>query len=722
MTEDTQQQQLPDYYILATNARADERTRVLKHGDSFGVFDRAGTIRPTGLGELGLYHDGTRFLSGFELALERRRPLLLGSTVRRDDVLIVDLANPDITEGRECPLERDTVHVFVSSVLWERAWHARVRILSYHAQPLELELSMLFAADYADVFEVRGVQRARRGKHLEPTVDRDHVVLGYEGLDHIKRRTRISFSPAPAYLSMSRASYRLKLQPRTETVIDVRIAFEIDHLAAAPVSYDVAAAESSRELEARRAGSSSIASSDPRFDEWMDRSANDMRMMLTRTPYGDYPYAGVPWFSAAFGRDGILSAWEMLWLDPSIARGVLGYLAATQATELVAEQDAEPGKIIHEVRPGEMPTLGEVPFGRYYGSLDATPLFVMLAGAYWRRTADIAFLSALWPNIERALEWIDQYGDRDGDGFVEYARRTSKGLVTQSWKDSHDSMSHESGVLAEGPIAPLEVQAYVYAARMAAAQLATVLGFLERAGVLMRQAAELRDRFERQFWCEDLSTYALALDGDKRQLRVRSSNAGHALFAGIADRERARRVVATLFDERSFSGWGIRTLDAGARRYNPISYHNGSVWPHDNALIAMGLARYGHKHEAARLLAGLFDASMHFDLNRVPELFCGFRRRDHEGPTWYPVACSPQAWAAGAPFLMLQACLGLDIDAAASRIVLDHPVLPASLRHVAIRNLRVGNAVADMELENHGFDVAVYIARREGQLEVATLK
>ncbi len=720
MTEDTQQ--LPDYYILATNARADERTRVLKHGDSFGVFDRAGTIRPTGLGELGLYHEGTRFLSGFEIALERRRPLLLGSTVRRDDVLIVDLANPDITEGRDRPLVRDTVHVFVSSLLYDRAWHARLRVHSYDSEPIDLELSMLFTADYADVFEVRGVQRAKRGKYLTPVVAADRVVLGYQGLDRVTRRTRLEFSPAPAFLAMGRASYRLHLEPRCETTIDVCVTFESDGHDRSVMGFEDAALAGGRELEGRRSGGASIGSSEVRFDEWMDRSASDVRMMLTRTPHGDYPYAGVPWFSAAFGRDGIIAAFQTLWLDPAITRGVLSYLAATQAETSDAARDAEPGKIIHEVRPGEMATLGEVPFGRYYGSLDATPLFVMLAGAYWRRTADRAFIQALWPHLERAIEWIDRHGDSDGDGFVEYARKTPKGLVTQSWKDSNDSMSHADGRLAEGPIAPVEVQAYVYAARLAAAELATVLGNLERAGVLMRQASELRARFEAAFWCEELSTYALALDGAKQQCRVRASNAGHTLWAGIADPERARRVVATLFDERSFSGWGIRTLDAGARRYNPISYHNGSIWPHDNAMIAMGMARYGHKQEAAKLLAALFDASLHFDLTRVPELFCGFHRRDHEGPTRYPVACSPQTWAAGAPFMMLQACLGLEIDATASRIVLDRPVLPASLRHVAIRNLRVGNAVADMELENQGFDVAVYIVRREGTVSVATLK
>jgi glycogen debranching enzyme len=487
--------------------------------------------------------------------------------------------------------------------------------------------------------------------------------------------------------------------------------------------YESAVEEAANTLERVRTQEPQIFTGNEQFNDWLNRSLADLHMMRTETSYGPYPYAGVPWFSTVFGRDGIITALQCLWFDPSVARGVLAYLAANQADTANPEQDAQPGKILHELREDEMAVLGEIPFRRYYGSIDATPLFVMLAGAYYKRTGDRAFAESIWPNVERALAWVDHYGDSDGDGFVEYTRKAERGLIHQGWKDSHDAIFHSDGSPAEAPIALCEVQGYVYAAKYAASELAKVLGDAARSRDLSQQAEALAGRFEEAFWCNDISTYALALDGSKRPCRVRTSNAGHCLFAGIANAEHARSVMTTLTDETSFSGWGIRTVASSEARYNPMSYHNGSAWPHDNALIAAGFARYGLKESAAMVLAGLLDASLFFDLHRLPELFCGFPRRPGESPTLYPVACAPQAWASGAIFLLLEACLGLSVSAPEQTLVFSKPVLPAFLPRVSIRNLKVGDARVDLLLTRHDEgDVGVNVLRRNGALEVLILK
>jgi glycogen debranching enzyme len=721
------------YYILATSSRADDRTRVIKHGETFAVFDRAGAIRAVGPGELGLFHHGTRFLSGFDVLLERRRLQPLRSTVRRDNALLVDLTNSDLPDVPDGGLSRDTVHVLLSSVLWDGAWYARVVLHNYGQRTLDLHLGILFAADFADIFEVRGIRRARRGVMLAPEIAGPIAVLGYTGLDGVTRKTRLELAvpsaehdgaPTLLELTAAAAAFRIELPPNGERAIDLAVTCAIGPGDPAPSIGFAAALDRSRcALADLSATTATIETSNPRLDEWIDRSACDLRMMTTRTPHGPYPYAGVPWFSTVFGRDGLWTAFETLWLDPSLTAGVLSLLAATQATTHDAERDAEPGKILHELRTGEMAALGEVPFGRYYGSVDATPLFVALLGAYWRRTGDRALVEALWPNALRALAWIDDHGDLDRDGFVEYARRSPTGLTSQGWKDSADAISHAGGELAEGPIAVAEVQAYVYAAKRAAARIARVLGDPAHADALEREAIDLRDRFQRAFWCDAIGTYALALDGAKRPCQVRASNAGHCLLAGIASGHHAEMVGQTLLDEHSFSGWGIRTLDSREIRYNPMSYHNGSVWPHDNVIAAAGMARYGRKDRALRVFTALYDASVHFDLHRMPELFCGFRQRLHEGPTLYPVACAPQSWAAGAVFLLLQACLGIAIDAPAGTIELVRPALPDAVRRIAIRKLALGTrGRTDLIVERHDRHVSCHVEHCEGDVKVLVVK
>ncbi len=720
-----------NFYILSTSPRIDDRTRVLKQGDTFAVFDRFGDIETFGPGELGIYHRDTRFVSRLALKLESGRPLLLSSTIKDDNaVLTVDAMNTDIRRDGGVTIARGTVHLFRSKLLWKETCYERMRIHNYGPSAVTFRVSVAIDADFADIFEVRGARRERRGRRLPAQVGIDTILHAYEGLDLRRRSARIVFDPPPTLLTATEAHYEVRLDAGEEKEYQHAISFSVDKMPAsshAPVravrSHDAAAHEAAAALRRARLKSPDIFTSNEQFNDWLNRSISDLHMMCTNTPSGRYPYAGVPWFCTAFGRDGIVTALECLSFNPELARGVLEYLAATQSDADSPERDAEPGKVLHETRDGEMAAVGEVPFGRYYGTVDATPLFVMLAGAYHERTGDEPFAKSIWPHVERALEWIDDHGDLDGDGFVEYARRSRRGLLHQGWKDSHDAVFHADGAAAQGPIALCEVQAYVYAAKRSAANLAAALADEARARTLADAADALRRRFEEAFWSEDLSSYALALDGAKRPCRVHTSNAGHCLYAGIATDERARRVAATLTSEASFSGWGVRTVAAGEARYNPMSYHNGSVWPHDNALIAAGFAKYGLTNEAARILSGLLDASLFFDLHRLPELFCGFPRRPGDSPTLYPVACSPQTWASAAVFLLLESCLGLRVLGSQRKVVFSNPFLPESLAHVSIRNLRVGDASVDLVAtrEDKG-DVGVHVAHRDGAVEVSVLK
>jgi glycogen debranching enzyme len=714
------------WYVTATSEKTEEPTRVLKHDNMFGVFDRHGDIFQAeskghdDLTQQGLYHEGTRYLSHWELRVNGQRPLLLSSTIKEDNsLLVVDMTTPDLYRGGALLIPKGSVHIFRSVVLWGQARYEHLRFVNYGEQAVDLAVELLLAADYRDIFEVRGVQRSHRGALLPSEIGKDFVVLGYEGLDREVRRTRIGFDWQPHGLDASRTTTMLRLQSRESRHLHVSIACVSDRSAPPFCDYYQAMANAGTAIAAYDARAANIFTSNEEFNDWINRSDADLGMLITQMPEGPYPYAGVPWYSTPFGRDGLITALQTLWVRPRLARGVLAFLADLQATENDPVRDAEPGKILHESRSGEMAALGEIPFSRYYGTVDATPLFIMLAGYYYRRTNDRDFIRTLWPNIERALEWIDRYGDSDGDGFVEYARHSANGLVQQGWKDSTDSVFHADGTLADAPIALCEVQGYVYKAKVLAAELAEMQGWEDRAQQLSREAEELKQRFNEAFWVEELGTYALALDGDKRQCRVRTSNAGHALYTGIADPRYAGRVVDALVSKESFNGWGVRTVAESENRYNPMSYHNGTVWPHDSAMVAFGMARYGFKSEALMLLTGLFESSIFLELHRLPELFCGFARLPGQGPTLYPVACSPQAWASGAVFQLIQACLGLTFSPEKPQIRFYHPQLPPYIEWMRIEGLRFGDGVIDLVLRRHANDVGINVEHKEGDIEVA---
>jgi glycogen debranching enzyme len=707
------------YYILASSSRVDDRTQVLKDGETFAVLDRFGDIAPVGAGNLGLYHEGTRFLSRLALRVGGERPLLLSSTVKADNtVLVVDLTNPDLSLDGTVRLRRGTVHIAREILLWGGVCYERLHFVNYGTERVAIAVTLAMEADFADLFEVRGLHRPRRGEALAPVEEAGGLVLAYRGLDGVLRRTRIACAPPPDAIGPAGIKLLPVLEPRAECTYVITHGCENGN-ATRRLPFAEARERAGVGPREQRSWECAVETSNAQVNAWLRRSFADLHLMTTKTPHGWYPYAGVPWFSTPFGRDGILTALQMLWVNPALARGVLAYLGATQATDVNAGQDAEPGKILHEARLGEMAALGEIPFGRYYGSVDATPLFVVLAGAYLDRTGDLDFVAGLWPNVERALAWIDAWGDVDRDGFVEYHRQSPRGLVHQGWKDSGDAVFHADGALAAGPIALCEVQGYAYAALLAGARIAQALGHTGLVVQLVQRATELKERFEERFWCEDLGTYALALDGEKRPCRVRTSNPGHCLYAGIAAPDRARRVMEQLLSDESFSGWGLRTVARTEARYNPMSYHNGSVWPHDNALIAAGLARYGWRRPVFRIMTGLFDATVLFDLNRLPELFCGFERRPGAGPTLYPVACAPQAWSAATPFLLLQSCLGLSIAASERRVSFFRPQLPDFLDWVRVRGLQVARDRMDLMFERKGGrDVGLHVERRTGRVEV----
>jgi glycogen debranching enzyme len=709
------------FAILSETERAPS-SRVLKYGDMFAVFSPHGDVIPAAASEHGLYYAGTRFVSRFELLLANRQPLLLSSTISEDNtVFTADLTNPDVVRDDKVAVARGLLHVFRSRVLWNASCLERVRVSNHGLHAIETTIALRFDADFADVFEVRGTRRARRGHRL-PDGSAAHGVLGYHGLDGIVRRARVRSVPTPDRAEEGLFVFALSLAPHACADIEISVTCEVDTESHAVVRYDDALALVRQHLAPHDQRECLVVSSNETFNRWVRRSAADLKMMITDTPHGPYPYAGIPWFSTPFGRDGIITALELLWVAPDIARGVLTFLAATQATTVVDAQDAQPGKILHEMRSGEMAALGEIPFGQYYGTADATPLFVMLAHAYFERTADLAFIDRLWPHILAALDWVDSFGDPDRDGFLEYSRRSESGLIQQGWKDSFDSVFHADGSLAEPPIALCEIQGYAYGAWHGAARLAEARGDPTTAERWRERAASLQRQFEQAFWCEDIGTYALALDALKRPCRVRTSNPGHCLFTGIAGQPRARAVAETLMSDPSFGGWGVRTVAAGSARYNPMSYHNGSIWPHDNALVAAGLARYGFTAAASRIMGAMFDLSEAVDLHRLPELICGFHRRGGESPTLYPVACAPQAWAAGAVYLLLEACLGLRIDAAARRVSFSKAVLPESIGWLRLVNLSVGDASVDLLLTRHTYDVGVTVLRRDGDVEITAVK
>ncbi|WP_459618351.1 amylo-alpha-1,6-glucosidase [Bordetella sp. 2513F-2] len=681
---------------------------VLKEGDTFLVADAYGDVNGGGDG---LFHNDTRLLSRLHLRLAERRPALLSSGVSQDNLYFTaHLTNQPLPAlGAPAATPEGVVHIERKRFLWQGRIYERIQLANYSDAPTHAPLAVHFAADFHDMFEVRGQQRAQRGTQTPPEVDPRGVTLRYRGLDGLARQVSVDFSEPPARLDAGLAVFDVALPGRAAWLLYV----EIGTTRAQPSRqrYRQAAAAAWRSLRQRRRRGARLVAPGRLFQSWLDKSRADLALLTTELPTGLYPYAGIPWFSTPFGRDAIITALQTLWLDPELARGVLAFLAHSQARETSPFRDAQPGKIMHETRKGEMAAANELPFGQYYGGVDTTPLFIMLAGAYARRTADRTFAETLWPALKAAVQWIEANASAHPHGLLTYARAEASGLANQGWKDSHDSVFHADGSAAEGPIALVEVQGYAYRAYEDMAALADWLGEPDAGRHWRGLADQLREAVERNFWLPDLQYYALALDGAGQPCRVRASNPGHLLYAGLPRRERAAAVTRQLMSRALNSGWGLRTLAVEAARFNPMSYHNGSVWPHDMALCAAGMARYGEREAVVRLLAQLFEAAAHFGM-RLPELFCGFERVPGEAPTAYPVACLPQAWASGAVFMLLQACLGVEVDGQRRRVTIAHPWLPTGIDRLQLRRLQVGSHYLDLVFQRQGARVSAFVEDR----------
>jgi glycogen debranching enzyme len=705
---------------------------VLKSGDTFVVNDPLGDINGV---DDGMFVNDTRMLSQLRLTFGGRAPSLLSGNVSSDNAsFTAHLTNRPLPPigGEGTP--EGVIHVERLRVLSGTVLHEAITLTNYGVSDAAVPLSISFAADFKDMFEVRGLKRAQHGTFEPPEVGQDGVRLGYVGLDQVARRVDIAFAPAPTHLFADRADYTVDLSAHACVSIHLSIAAHTHAVAgsreAEPASVHVAQpphnprpvhltqidavrprvgraamraalANAHLSMRERRRTTARMRSSNPLFNAWLDRSFADLSLLTTDLPEGPYPYAGIPWFSTPFGRDAVVTSLQTLWLQPWLARGVLRFLAAHQALEDSKFRDAATGKIMHEMRKSEMAATGEVPFALYYGGVDTTPLFIVLAGAYAARTGDHALIAELWPALERAAQWVAKVCDKNMHGLVDYRCESDRGLANQGWKDSHDSVFHEDGRFPEGPIALVEVQAYACAAFDTMAQFAARRGLTEDAARYASRSTALRERVEALFWMPEADFYGIALDGHGELCRVLASNAGHLLAFGLPTRARGEAVARYLQSTLFHTGWGVRTLAAGQARFNPMAYHNGSVWPHDNALCARGLARYGNKQAAVHLLQALFEAAVSFDM-RLPELFCGLARRRGEPPTAYPVACLPQAWAAGAPFMMLEACLGVTVDAERGEVRIDQPALPEGIDWLEVRNLRVGDGAVSITFRRVG--------------------
>lgn len=683
---------------------------VLKHELLFLLLDAQGNVDPPGHCGLGLFHHDTRMLSHYVLNVAGGTPIQLSAQVIRTFSAQIDLAIDDKVFGGDAWNVANAVHVRRQLLLDEQLTE-RVTFTNFLTAPIEFWAALSVANDFADIFEVRGWKRKERGTFYEPDVDERSIAFSYRGRDGRVIRSVVCFDVEPDDIGPDGARWRFRLEPNRPHHLEWHVIPDAspprddgDHHRRrnGHRSFRHRHDAIERQYDAWRDSCTRFVSNVPDFNTALEQATIDLRALYTRVDGQAIISAGIPWYSTPFGRDSIITSMQTLGMNPRIACDTLRYLARMQGQRENPETEEQPGRIMHELRRGELARAGEIPHVPYYGTVDATPLWLMLLHETWRWTGDVALVRELLPNAERALEWMDRYGDIDGDGFIEYAKTSPNGLVNQGWKDSWDGVPFPDGTLPNPPVALVEVQGYACDAKRRMAALYHALGDHARAKTLRAQAARLRERIIEAFWLEELGTFALALDGDKRPLPTVTSNAGHLLWCRVPDALRATKTGERLLAPDMFSGWGLRTLSAEHPVYNPMSYHDGSVWPHDNGIVALGLSLTGQKPAMLPIFNALYDAALGVRYERLPELYCGMPRTEGRRPVLYPVSCSPQAWASGAFFMLLQASTGVLPDAPGHELHIREPLLPPFLRRLVIEGMQIGGSRVSLQFTRRG--------------------
>ena len=672
--------------------------RVIKDNDLFLLTDESGNIPENHPYGLGLYTKDTRFLSKLDVKINGEEPILLHSDAAENYMSTILLTNPHMEKDGELILWRESVEISRTRFIYDEVLYETIKVKNYYPKQVNFNISVHMDVDFKDMFIVRGFQNGDVGSRQGQTVDGQTLTFHYVGADQLERKTFIKWDREANDISIDgNVMFDFELQHAEEESVTFIVQPQIGDSQNNKVLDKEIALEKLKESFTDWNDSITKVTTDVApLQRLVDRGINDLRVLLTDLGHGKFPVAGLPWFGVPFGRDSLIAALQMLAFQPEVAKGTLYTMAKYQGTKVDPWRDEQPGKIMHEIRYGELATTNQIPFTPYYGTIDATPLFLVLLTEYVKWTGDLNIVNDLEQNIEAALTWINEYGDRDGDLFVEYHQESSKGIANQGWKDSGDSIVHRNGDYAKTPIALSEVQGYVYQAKIGIASIYDALNKEDRATQLRNEAVALKEKFDQEFWMDDVNFYAIALDEKKDQVGTITSNPGHILFSEMLNKEKEQKVVDMLVSPKMFSGYGIRTMGEGEAGYNPMSYHDGSIWPHDNSMILLGMSKLGHQNVANDVINGLIDSGAYFEYDRLPELFCGYGKEIGKAVK-YPVACSPQAWAAGTPLVFIQTILGLFPDSLNKTITIS-PELLNGMEELTVENIKVGSGVLSVKV------------------------